>query len=105
MIVCNSELPLGANCSGEEMCLDEGSCCNPVLGECDCVDGTYDSNGGMPGGVCLYCKWTLLQQLTVLHHAVTTFSLVVLQTMNKTVVYIRLKKYVFSRINQKFDIC
>ena len=60
MIVCNPELPLGANCSGEEICLDERSCCNPVLGECECVDGTYDSNGDTLGGVCLDCKWTLL---------------------------------------------
>ena len=55
MIVYNPELPLGANCSGEEMCLDERSSCNPVLGECECVDGTYDSNGDEPGGVCLDC--------------------------------------------------
>ena len=51
-----SELALGANCSSEEICLDEKSCCNPVIGKCECVDGTYDSNSDMPGGVCLDCK-------------------------------------------------
>ena len=54
----DSGLPIGANCSGEEMCLDDRSVCNPVLGACECVDGTYDSNGDMPGGVCLDCKCT-----------------------------------------------
>ena len=68
------ELPLGANCSGEEMCLDDRSCCNPVRGVCECVGGTYDSNGDMSGGECQDRK-----RMFTYKHALTNGYLVYLR--------------------------